>query len=190
MNTVTGKTASESREPVRGVHCDYTLKGLQNIIRLSNRSRINSKASEAIEALNYSTKMGTPYDGPRFAAYSIWRPVKTVRRDPIAVAAWKSIAAEDFVKFDYRAPAEGGKGEYLIEALSVKPAKGGYDGHRWYWLPMQEPDEVLVIKLADSESEIRKGEVSPGTAHGSPVLNDVENEDPRESIEVRVLAFW
>lgn len=74
----------------------------------------------------------------------------------------------------------------------LKPPQTEQTQPRWFWLPEQNPDEVLVIKLADSHAG-RVGQdgrmVAGSTAHGSPDMGGAEGE-PRESIEVRVIAFW
>ena len=103
----------------------------------------------------------------------------------MAVSDWHSIEKEDFVPIEYRTPCVDG--EYKIEAYSVKPAKDP-SKQRWFWVPEQTPDEVLVIKLADSEA--LKGRVAGSTPHGSPSVPCDEKEDPRQSIEIRILALW
>ena len=179
-----GKKVESSVEPARGIHCDYSFKGLQNVVRYG-RPDIVDAAKEILEAEDTASKTGEPYNGPRFAALSVWRPVKTVRRDPLAVSVSASILREDFVPFDYRVPNLDD--EYLVEAYSIKPPKDA-SLQLWYWLPEQKPDEVLVIRLADSEAQ--KGKVAANSAHGSPVIPGTEHEEARESIEVRILAFW
>ena len=184
-------------EPVRPVHCDYTLKGSESIIRNQNLPDVNDKGAEVIAALERAERTGEPYNGPRFASYSLWRPLRTPKRDPIAVSKWGSIPRRDFVKFEYRIPKEGGQGDLTTEAYLIKPATGSdgvkdkkmYENHRWYWLPEHKTQELLVIKLADSEAAVDES-CCPSTAHGSPMIKGTEDEEPRESVEVRVFAFW
>ena len=105
------------------------------------------------------------------------------------VADSKSFATEDLVSFEYRVP--NADGEFLTEASLLRA--GDVKRQKWYWLPEQTPDEVLVIKLADSESgAIGKpgGSVAGSTPHGSPLLPGTEDKPTRESIEVRVIAVW
>jgi hypothetical protein len=75
-------------------------------------------AKEALEAQNIAARAGSPDESSRYAAFSMWQPVKPVRRDSVAVCAWKSILSEDFAPFKYRAPNLDG--EYLIEAYGTK----------------------------------------------------------------------
>jgi hypothetical protein len=75
-------------------------------------------AKEVLEAQNIAARAGSPDESPRYATFSVWQPVKPVRRDPVAVCARKSILSEDFAPFKYRAPSLDG--EYLIEAYETK----------------------------------------------------------------------
>jgi hypothetical protein len=62
----------------------------------------------------------------------------------------------------------------------------GYsEGHKWYFLSDQTPDEVILVKCYDSEEGIAR--LTPHTAFedaGSP-----SDAPKRQSIEVRVLVF-
>lgn len=83
-------------------------------------------------------------------------------------------------------------GEYKMTASSMKPPTAeGKERLKWYWMPEQTPEDVLIIKFADTLSEVN-GKVAGGCPHGAVELDDVDgvSEDPRESIEARVLAFW
>jgi hypothetical protein len=141
-------------------------------------------AAPVLEAEDLALKTKTPYSGPRYAAYSVWRPLKPIRRDPLVVADWRSIDPADFAPFEHRIPSV--EGDFYSEACMIKP--GSVGGQKWYWVPEQMPDEVLVIKLADSEGGF--GGVAGGTPHASPVIEGDGAEEARESVEVRVFAFW
>lgn len=56
-------------------------------------------------------------------------------------------------------------------------------------MPKQEPDEVTVLKLADTGSE-KDPTISGGVPHNAAVLDQVNTNKPRRSIEVRVIVFW
>ena len=189
--------ASRNLEPVRPTHCDYTFEGSSRLVRFQNMPLIKQHGAEVIAALEQAERTGEPYNGPRFASYSLWRPLSPPKRDPLAVAKWGSIPRRDYRPFEYRFPTEGGHGEFNLEAYLVRPAtdadgkkdQKAYAEHKWYWLPEQRPDELLVIKLSDSEAE-KDETCCPGTAHASPMIRGTEDELPRESIETRVFAFW
>ena len=178
-------------EPVRGAHCDYTLEGLKGVIR-HTRPDITEAAREVLEAQDRAEATGQSYDGPRFAAYSIWRPLETVQRDPLALCDATSMDPDDLVPLQYRVPCPdtGSGGTLILNAYSAKPAKEP-ERQRWFWLPKQTPEEVWIIKLADSEAEVSGGKVAGAVAHCSPAM-DTQGTDPppRESMEVRVACFW
>ncbi|KIW91169.1 uncharacterized protein Z519_08064 [Cladophialophora bantiana CBS 173.52] len=170
-----------SLEPARALHVDYTLKGLRDTIKYC-RADFAEAGAEAIKAYEAGNR------GPRVAAYSVWRPLKTVKRDPIAVLNWKSPGNihNDLHTFDYR--AKGFQGEYLLEAYTISRPQKPAD-HEWYYVSEQKPHEVMMIKFADTDSEHDK-DVAAAGGHGSPFVVGTEDEEPRESIEARVLAFW
>lgn len=143
---------------------------------------MTAAGAETIKALDNGERP------PRVAAFSVWRPLKRVTRDPIAVLNWTSPGdiKQCFCPFDYR--SKGWKGEYSLEAyMLTKPEKP--EDHEWYFVPEQMPHEVLVFKFADTESQYDPN-ISIGCGHGSPFLVGSEKEEARESIEARVLAFW
>ncbi|EXJ71369.1 uncharacterized protein A1O5_05176 [Cladophialophora psammophila CBS 110553] len=182
LDTVVSPQEPErSLEPARALHVDYTLKGLRDTIKYC-RADFAEAGAEAIKAHEAGNR------GPRVAAYSVWRPLKTVKRDPIAVLNWKSPGNihNDLHTFDYR--AKGFQGEYLLEAYTIsRPQKR--EDHEWYYVSEQKPHEVMMIKFADTDSEHDK-DVAAAGGHGSPFVVGTEDAEPRESIEARVLAFW
>ncbi len=56
-------------------------------------------------------------------------------------------------------------------------------------MPEQKEDDVLIIKFADTAAEMDP-HIAGGCPHVSFEAEGTENEEPRESIECRVLAFW
>ena len=60
---------------------------------------------------------------------------------------------------------------------------------QWYWIPEQKEAEVLIIKFADTAAETNTS-IARCCPHGAAVVPGTEGEEPRESIECRVLAFW
>ena len=159
------------------MHVDYTMQGLINTVRHCRADMVDAGA-EALKALDAGERP------PRFAAYSIWRPLKPVTRDPIAVLNWNSPGdiTKDLHAFNYR--AKGFEGDYLLEGSTLtKPERP--EDHEWFHVSEQKPHEVLMIKFADSESDFDK-DVAAGCGHGSPFIVGSEDEEPRESIEARV----
>jgi hypothetical protein len=148
------------------------------------RSDFTSAGASSLEAYELGQRPA------RVASYSVWRPLKRITRDPLALLSWKSPGSpftQDFKKFTYRAKSES-QGEYMLEAMMIQKPKAEGD-HEWYFVPDQEQNEVLMIKFADTESAWDES-ISGGCGHGSPLLEGAEDEMPRESIEARILAFW
>lgn len=210
--------------PIRIPHNDYTPLGARQHIRFEEREILEAaeasgviahedrickdiplsatdKDAEALIAEKYNEGGSL---GPRYAAYSIWRPLRTVGRDPIALASRKEVPRADgeLVHWPYlnRIPGAADiKGDYLKEfaMLGVKaeqppaPVDADAGSLKWYYISKQEPDEVLFIKLFDSAA---LGELSTHAGapwHASPEIGDAAGSDqPRESVDIRVLVFW
>jgi len=113
--------------------------------------------------------------GGRYQIINVWRPIKTILKDPLGVAEAGSVKDEDLVPIKLIYPDREG------ETLSVRPSPE----HKWHYLYKQTPAEVLLIKCFDSKTDGRARRV-PHTA-----FVDEGNEDKamRESIEIRALVF-
>lgn len=175
-------------EPARQAHVDTTLEGLRRTLRYARRD-IKAAGAKALEAEDLKAA-GHEVRVPRYASYSVWRPLKTVKRDPISVLDWRSVnKATDIQKTENRIPSEiNASGDYIIEAYTAVPPPHP-EKHRWYWAPEQRPDEVLIIKFADSAAEENE-DVAEACVHVSPQILGTEDEECRESVECRVYAFW
>ena len=104
-----------------------------------------------------------------------WRPIKTVTKDPLAVADATSIGEEDLV------PARLIYDDHERESWTVKASPN----HRWYFKYQQKPDEVLLIKCCDSRLDVARR--APHSAFQDPRHVD----DPwRQSIEIRTMVFY
>ena len=112
----------------------------------------------------------------RVQIINVWRPIKPVLRDPLAVADAASVPESDLVPIGLIYPDR--RGETL--GVSYNPE------HRFYYKHGLTPEEVLLIKCFDTKTDGRARRV-PHTAFSDP------NSDPsaptRESIEVRCLVF-
>ncbi|KAK2469984.1 Oxidoreductase chry3 [Fusarium oxysporum f. sp. albedinis] len=241
-----GNSAKEGVCPAPKVHLDCTPKGARCHIR-KYHSEVASAAEKVIEAENRLLKSGVQWndlkdhyrgkkdgdDGiPHFALFSIWRPLKTVHRDPLALSSAASFPESDYVPSDQREPTdhripvhlsqvidpngpnsngtngyvEGGQEDdatYQTQSyLAYAPRDKEQTSHGWHYISEQQPSDILVIQLFDNEMEaharapLENGEgVSNlgvgGTIHSAFELVDQdENVEARESIEVRVAAFW
>jgi hypothetical protein len=121
-----------------------------------------------------------PEDGPellkgRYQIINVWRPIKTILKDPLAVADAHSVPESDLVPVKLIYPNREG------ETYSVKADPN----IKWYYRYGQTPDLVTLIKCFDSKTDGRARRV-PHTAFVNP---ETEHEAGRESIEVRALVF-
>ncbi|KAI0119678.1 amino acid permease-domain-containing protein [Daldinia grandis] len=147
------------RGPVNRVHIDQTYSAALS------RVPHHLPAEEASELLK-----------GRVQIINVWRPIKTVLRDPLAIAEANSVSEAELVPIPLIYPNRKG------ETFAVRHA----DGHRWYYKYGLTPNEVLFIKCFDSKTDGRARRV-PHTAFVDPTVgSDVPK---RESIEVRALVF-
>jgi hypothetical protein len=148
------------REPVRRAHNDYT--------EWSGPQRVKDiLPGEAEELLKR-----------RFAIIQVWRPIRyPVETHPLAIADSRSVSPNDFVLSERRYPNRIGQ----TYAIAYNPA------HKWYWFPRQARDEALVFKVYDSAKDGR-ARWTAHTAFDDPTTPP--NARPRESIEIRTLAFF
>jgi hypothetical protein len=154
------REAAKIREVVRRVHNDYTEWSAPQRVR-------NLLPDEAEELLQR-----------RFAIIQVWRPIRRpVECWPLAIADAQSLSPDDMVVTERRYQDRIGQ----TSAIKYNPA------HRWYWFPQMRPDEALVFKVYDS---IKDGgaRFTAHTAFDDPTTTP--RARPRESIEIRTLAFF
>jgi hypothetical protein len=170
-----GPTDSAWNKPDRGqapaprVHIDFTRRGTHLVL---------------VQALGEEDASCITESGKRYIVLSIWRPIKTVRRDPLGVCDARTVGDEDLVPLQ-RVYPDGQKGENIV--VKARAAGEGDCKHRWYWMSDQKPDEVLLIKIFDSEAG--QGRVTR-TPHASFEIECAPDEPPRESIEVRAVVCF
>jgi hypothetical protein len=157
---VEDRTPGTPRQPVTRIHGDYT--------ELSGPQRVRDLMVD--EAEDLLTR--------RFAIVNVWRPIRGPLHDaPLAVCHAGTLALGDLVGQDliYR----DRRGE--IYGLTYNPA------HRWFYVPAMQADEVLLLKCYDSLHDGR-ARFMPHTSFQEP--NPPADMLPRESIELRTLAFF
>jgi hypothetical protein len=152
-----GSVGARIRGPVQRVHIDQSYT--------ASKSRVSHHLpDEAPELLK-----------GRYQIINVWRPIKTILKDPLAVADAHSVPDSDLVPIGLIYPDREG------ETYGVKPDPN----IKWYYRYGQTPDLVTLIKCFDSKVDGRARRV-PHTAFVNP---ETENEPGRESIEVRALVF-
>jgi hypothetical protein len=113
---------------------------------------------------------------------NLWRPLKPVQRNPLAVIDSTTIPLSD--QAVVRLEQTEGEKKYYSDVFFTKATHA--EEHRWYYMSEQKPDEVLVFKIFDSDD----GAKAPGTPHVS--FNDPKTEHlpTRESIEMRFIVSY
>ena len=61
---------------------------------------------------------------------------------------------------------------------------------KWYWIDKQTPEEVMVLRFFDSDLEAQGYTASGGVLHSSVEVLGTENEEVRESLEIRYFCIW
>src|ERR1700688_1788212 len=154
------REAKKIREVVRRVHNDYTEWSAPQRVR-------DIRPDEADDLLSR-----------RFAIIQVWRPIRhPVEPFPLAICDAASLAFDDMVIAERRYPNRVGQ----TYAITYNPA------HHWYWFPRMQRDEALVFKVFDSLKDGR-ARWSAHTAFDDPT--SPPHARPRESIEIRTLAFF
>ncbi|KAF9523596.1 hypothetical protein CPB83DRAFT_862590 [Crepidotus variabilis] len=116
----------------------------------------------------------------RFQIVNLWRPISHSAYDhPLALCDYRSVDPEkDIFPVSLVYPDREG------ETLGVKYS----DKYRWKYLRGMTPDEVVLIKCADS---LQDGSVSVFTPHTAFKDPSTPRDAPlRESIELRTLVFY
>lgn len=169
-----GPTDSAWNKPDKGqapaprVHIDFTRRGTYLVL---------------VQALGEEEACRITGSGRRYMVLSIWRPIKTVKRDPLGVCDARTVEDHDLVPLGRIYP-DGKEGENIVVRAG---AVGEECKHKWYWMSEQRPEEVLMIKIFDSQAD--EGRVT-GTPHASFEIACDEDEPPRESIEVRAVVCF
>lgn len=200
-----------ARQSVRHLRDDIYKAGLQtgviaaeDAVCRNHAISAESRESDSTIAAEYNKKDQL---GPRYAAYSIWRPLRTVRRDPLALCPRANhdpnVVDGQLIYFHYenKVPGPANLGgdflkEYAVLGLTERATEDCDDANdnsstlKWYYVSAQEPDEVLFIKLFDSAGLGEDSQHAGAPWHGSPNIGDADNSPPRESVELRVVAFW
>jgi hypothetical protein len=153
------RVAGGPRQPATRVHVDHTARsGPQRV-----RDLMGDEAEELLKG--------------RVQVINMWRPIRGPLRDaPLAVCDARSVDPTDLVQSDlvYR--------DRVGETYSVtwNPA------HRWYYAPEMRPDEALLLKIADTRTDVA-ARFMPHTSFTDPTTPP--DAFPRESIELRTLVF-
>jgi len=154
------REAKKIREVVPRVHNDYT--------EWSGPQRVRDLLPDEAEDLLRR----------RFAIVQVWRPIRhPVETFPLAICDARSLSPDDLVISERIYPNRVGQ----TYAITYNPE------HVWYWFPRMRREEALVFKVFDSATDGR-ARWTAHTAFADPTAPP--NARPRESIEIRTLAFF
>lgn len=151
---------AQIREVVRRVHNDYTEASAPKRVR----DLMGDEAEELLKG--------------RFAIIQVWRPIRhPVETWPLAICDARSLDQKDLIVTERRYQNRTGQ----TYAIRYNPEQ------YWYWFPRMRRDEALVFKVYES---LRDGRArwTAHTAFDDPT--SAPDARPRESIEIRTLAFF
>ena len=154
------REAKQVGGPVRGAHNDYT--------DWSGPQRVRDILPDEAEELLKG----------RFGVIQTWRPInRPVVRDPLAICDAGSTGMEGAIPTARIYPDR--RGETLHYTFNPR--------HYWYYFPHMERHEAVVFKTFESEKDGR----ARWTLHCAFDDPDTPSDaPPRESIEMRTLAFF
>ena len=118
----------------------------------------------------------------RFAHYNVWRALSPPPQDvPLAMCDARSLSQHDLMEADavFDVP---GKPEWSFEGLVIRHNPQ----HRWSYFSNMTREEAIVFKTNDSDPS--QPHHVPHTAFNDPSCP--AGAAPRESIEMRAIAFW
>ena len=154
------KQTTSAANPVRLVHCDYTPRSGPQRVR-------DTLPDEADELLKR-----------RVAFFNVWKPInRRVEELPLAMCDVTSTVPEDRLRMELRYPDRTGE----IFTMRYSPT------HRWSYFPLMEANQALLLKCYDSETDGR-ARFMAHSAFEDPT--SPPDAPPRESIEVRTIAFF
>ncbi|WPH04795.1 Hypothetical protein R9X50_00769100 [Acrodontium crateriforme] len=143
---------------------------------------------------------------------NVWRPLATIRRDPLIVADMSLWPETDLIKIERKyydgmigqnyVPKYDGSGavkrslptggtEDAISQADQGVATGHSNGgqHSWWYLDEMKPDEVVLFSCSGKRPGM-KTTGDGGTVHGSVDLPDQHDMPVRQSVEVHLVAIW
>ena len=157
---LTDQTKTSQRAPVMLVHCDYTAESGP----LRVRQLLKDEAEDLLSR--------------RVAFLNVWKPIhRVVEERPLAMCDVTTSSPEDFFKLHLR--YRDRNGENYVMRHSPR--------HKWWYFPKMTPEQVILLKTYDSETDGRARFVGH-TAFEDPT--SPPNAPMRESVEIRTIVFF
>lgn len=156
-----GSLLASNRAPAHSVHSDFTTRGALHHLKtlVPDQQERNRLLANRVLIIN------------------VWRPLKTIQRDPLAVCDWSSVNIQD-EGIATRLTLPNGWNELGRYAFSPS--------QRWYYLSGQQPNEPLIFTQFDSSKVDGGGFTVPHSAFVDPAYSD---SAARESLEIKMFAF-
>lgn len=156
-----GSLLASNRAPAHSVHSDFTTRGALHHLKtlVPDKQERNRLLANRVLIIN------------------VWRPLKTIQRDPLAICDWSSVNMQD-EGIATRLTLPNGWNELGRYAFSPS--------QRWYYLSGQQPNEPLIFTQFDSSKVDEGGFTVPHSAFVDPEYSD---SAARESLEIKMFAF-
>ena len=127
---------------------------------------------------NFDKELGEQLTKTRWSIVNVWRPIKPISKDPLAVCDSRTARDDDLMPVVSILPPKG-SGQYA----SVSGGEGFelyykryHPDEQWYFADKMEPHEVLMIKIFDSLRDGKTARRCPHTAFTNP---DTEADSTR-----------
>ncbi len=181
LKQVTG--ADEVQVTPRGILRFSEKSGKQGSSDNSHPARFAHIDISSKTAAEFATRGAAGRKFRRCAAYNLWRALSPAPQDvPLALCDARSFSRDDLIVADAIFDPPGGAPEWSFESWVVAPGPG----HRWFYYPDLNRDEVILFKTADSDPE--RAQCIPHVAFDDPSAPD--HAPPRISIEMRATCYW
>ncbi|KXG46333.1 uncharacterized protein PGRI_051890 [Penicillium griseofulvum] len=152
---------ADNRAPAYHVHSDFTPTGALHFLQMIIPDELERNRLLA----------------GRVLIINVWRPLKTIQRDPLAVCDWSSISVQDKGSSTrLNLPI----GRHELGQYAFSPTQ------RWCYLSDQQPNEPLVFTQFDSSKVDEGGFTVPHSAFVDPEYTECA---ARESLEIKMFAF-
>ncbi|CAN8102037.1 unnamed protein product [Discula destructiva] len=156
---------ADNRAPALSVHSDFTTAGALNAVLEPTLKATTDEAERERMAKS------------RVVFINVWRPLKTIKRDPLCVCDWSSIdPATDLVPMRFKFP-------HMWTELSWWRRS---NNHRWFYLSAQTSEEPMVFVQYDSAAVKEGGKT---VAHSAFVDEEYADAETRTSIEIKMAFF-
>ncbi|KAL6828082.1 hypothetical protein V8C40DRAFT_274522 [Trichoderma camerunense] len=148
--------------PGLDIHCDFSHQG--GLERL--QMHLLPEEFQAVKSGQWKAKI-----------VNSWRPLNIVKNAPLVISDRRTVLQDDLLEVEKVLPDKVERNFYL----KYKPY------HKWFYMSDQGPEDVAIFTSWEEKNGSETAEFPPHGAASYFGQDFLEN--PRESIEVRVMAF-